>query len=144
MVRHATTLKVRWGDVDSAGIVFYPRIFEWFDTASDELFAALGLGWRELFPAEGILGLPLVEAGCRFSAPVRYGDEVTIVSTITRVEAKTFRIQHEVSVGETRCAEGYEVRAWVQGAADERKRIRACEIPEAVARRLRGEGSWRP
>jgi len=140
MVRHATTLKVRWGDVDSAGIAFYPRIFEWFDTASDELFAALGLGWRELFPAEGIVGLPLVEAGCRFSSPIRYGDELTIVSTITRVEAKTIRIEHELSVGETRCAEGYEVRAWAEGAAGGGNRLQAREIPEAVARRLRGEG----
>lgn len=139
MVRHATTLKVRWGDADPAGIAFYPRIFEWFDTASDELFAALGLGWRELFSAERILGLPIVEAGCRFLTPVRYGDEVTILSTITRVEAKTFRVEHEVSVGETRCATGYEVRAWVEGAAGEGNRLQAREIPEAVARRLRGE-----
>lgn len=136
MVSHATTLKVRWGHTDPAGIAFYPRIFEWFDTGSDELFRALGLGWRELFPDERIAGLPIVEAGCRFLAPVRFGDEVTIVSTITRVQAKTFRVEHELSVGETRCATGYEVRAWVEHDGN---RFRARAIPAAVARRLRGE-----
>lgn len=140
MIRHTTTLKVRWGDVDPAGIAFYPRIFDWFDTATDEIFVALGLDWRELFHKERILGLPIVETGCRFLAPIRYGDEVTIVSTITRVEAKTFRVEHELAVGETGCASGYEVRAWVEAPAGEADRLRAREIPEAVARRLRGEG----
>jgi acyl-CoA thioesterase FadM len=27
MVEHTTALPVRWGDVDAAGIVFYPRFF---------------------------------------------------------------------------------------------------------------------
>jgi acyl-CoA thioesterase FadM len=31
MVRHATTVQVRWGDADPAGIAFYPRFFEWLE-----------------------------------------------------------------------------------------------------------------
>jgi acyl-CoA thioesterase FadM len=31
VVEHPTTLQVRWGDADPAGIAFYPRFFEWYD-----------------------------------------------------------------------------------------------------------------
>jgi acyl-CoA thioesterase FadM len=38
MTEHATTVQVRWGDVDPAGIVFYPRFFEWYDLGCEALF----------------------------------------------------------------------------------------------------------
>ena len=41
MVHHATEHKVRWSEVDPAGIVFYPRFFEWFDQATEALFESL-------------------------------------------------------------------------------------------------------
>ena len=34
-------VKVRWGDVDAAGIVFYPRFYEWYDYGCEALFASL-------------------------------------------------------------------------------------------------------
>lgn len=137
MVSHRTALRVRWGEADPAGIVYYPRFLEWFDEASDELFRALGLAWERFFPEQGITGLPIVEVHCRFSAPLRYGDDLTIVSTVAEVRDKTLRIEHVVTHGETTCATGYEVRAWATPAED--GALRARSIPEAVAARLRGE-----
>jgi len=40
MIEHATTVQARWSDVDPAGIVFYPRFFEWYDLGCETLFAA--------------------------------------------------------------------------------------------------------
>ena len=59
------------------------------------------------------MGVPIVETGARFASPVRYGDEVRIETTVSEVREKTFRVEHEVSVGGRRCATGFEVRAWV-------------------------------
>src|ERR1043166_3317558 len=78
---HTTELRVRWGDVDWAGIVFYPRFYEWFDLACDALFESLGLPWPALFPRHGIVGVPIVESGARFVSPVRLGDLVRIRCT---------------------------------------------------------------
>lgn len=137
MVSHQTAHRVRWGEADPAGIVYYPRFLEWFDEASDELFRALGLPWERFFPEQGITGLPILEVHCRFTAPLRYGDDLRIVSTIAEVRDKTLRIEHVVKHGETTCATGYEVRAWAVPAED--GALRARPIPEAVAARLRGE-----
>jgi 4-hydroxybenzoyl-CoA thioesterase len=82
MIEHATTVQARWSDVDPAGIVFYPRFFEWYDLGCEALFAALGFPWPEAFPRFGIVGVPIVESGSKFVSPARYGDVLTIRSRV--------------------------------------------------------------
>ena len=100
MVEHTTTVQVRWGDADPAGIAFYPRFFEWYDIGTEALFASLGLAWPEAFPRYGIVGVPILEAGSRFISPVRYGDAVAVRTRVAWVRGKTFRVEHELSVGD--------------------------------------------
>jgi 4-hydroxybenzoyl-CoA thioesterase len=139
MVRHTTVVPVRWGDVDAAGIVFYPRFFEWYDLGCEALFAALGLPWPELFPKHGIVGVPIVESGSRFASPARYGDTLEIRALVAWVKEKTFRMEYEIAVGARLCATGFEVRAWVKRPLSAEERLQAMPIPEDVARRLRGD-----
>src|ERR1700752_382617 len=100
MTEHTTTVVVRWGDVDAAGIVFYPRFFEWYDYGSEALIASLGLAWPEMFPKYGIVGVPILESGSRFVSPARYGDTLSIRSIVAWVKDKTFRMEHEISAGD--------------------------------------------
>ena len=139
MVSHTLALTVRWSEVDPAGILFYPRYFEWFDLGTEALFESLGLRWPEMFPAERIVGVPIVESGARFSSPVRWGDEVRIKTDVTEVHAKTFRVEHEVSVGARQCVRGFEVRAWVAQPEQPGGTLAATRIPTAIAARLKGE-----
>jgi 4-hydroxybenzoyl-CoA thioesterase len=140
MAAHATTVRVRWSDADPAGIVFYPRFFEWYDLGTEALFEAIGLPWPQLFPGHGIVGVPIVESGSTFVAPVRYGDTVTIRSTVAWVKAKTFRMEHELSVRGIVCARGFEIRAWVLRPSRAGERLRAAAIPDDVTRRLTRPG----
>lgn len=137
-VNHAIEVKVRWSEADPAGIVFYPRFFEWFDLATEALFESVGLPWAEIFPRYRVVGVPLMESSARFRSPVRYGDVVRIRSTVTEVRRKTFRVEHEVSVGERQCATGSEVRAWVGRPQEPEAKLSAQPFPEEVAARLRG------
>jgi 4-hydroxybenzoyl-CoA thioesterase len=139
MVSSALTVKVRWSEADPAGIVFYPRFFEWFDLGTEALFESLGLPWTEMFPAERIVGVPIVESGARFTSPVRYGDEVRIETTVSEVREKTFRVEHEVAVGSRRCAAGFEVRAWVARPEHPGGALEARPIPAGIVARLKGE-----
>ena len=139
MARHTTVMPVRWGDVDAAGIVFYPRFFEWYDLGCEALFAALGLPWPELFPKHGIVGVPIVESGSRFASPARYGDTLEIRALVAWVKEKTFRMEYEIAVGARLCATGFEVRAWVKRPLSAEERLQAMPIPEDVVRRLRGD-----
>lgn len=136
MVEHTITVQARWRDVDPAGIVFYPRFYEWYDLAAEALFETLGLPWPELFPKYDIVGVPIVESGARFTAPVRWGDHVSVRAMVAWVKDKTFRMEYEVSNGAVLCARGFEVRAWVARLPGPGDRRAARSIPEEVARRL--------
>ncbi|MGH7393801.1 MAG: acyl-CoA thioesterase, partial [Candidatus Rokuibacteriota bacterium] len=136
MATHETSVRVRWSDADPAGIAFYSRFFEWYDLGTEALFAALGMEWPALFPAHGTVGVPIVECGSTFVAPVRYGDVVTIRSTVAWVKDRTFRMEHEIRVGGALCARGFEVRAWVVRPDRPGDPLRARPIPGDVARRL--------
>lgn len=139
MAEHATSVQVRWGDVDPAGIVFYPRFFEWYDLGCEALFTSLDLPWPEAFPRYDIVGVPIVESGSKFVSPARYGDVLTITSRVAWVREKTFRVEHEIAVGSRLCAAGFEVRAWVARPKAPGERLHAKPIPGEVVQRLRGE-----
>jgi YbgC/YbaW family acyl-CoA thioester hydrolase len=138
--RNMIDIKVRWSEADQAGIAFYPRFFEWFDMATEALFESLEMPWPVLFPRYRVVGVPIVDVGARFASPVRYGDTVTVRASISEVREKTFRVNHEVSVGERHCATGFEVRAWVAQPAEPGGRLHAKALPIEVATKLKGQG----
>jgi acyl-CoA thioesterase FadM len=138
--RHTVGIQVRWSESDPAGIAFYPRFFEWYDIACAALFDSLGLPWPVLFPRYEIVGVPIVECGSRFTSPVRYGDTMTVTSTIAWVRARTFRVEHEVAVVDRHCATGFEVRAWVARPSAPGGTLAAKPIPPEIVAKLT-EGS---
>lgn len=73
-----TVLPVRFGDVDPAGIVYYPRFLHYCHVAMEEYFTqVLGRPYPTVI-AEESFGLPTVQLESRFHYPLRYGDEVEI------------------------------------------------------------------
>lgn len=137
--RHTIDIRVRWSESDPAGIAFYPKFFEWYDTSCAALFESLGLPWPVLFPQYQIVGVPIVECGSRFTSPVRWGDTMQVTSTIAWVKAKTFRVEHEVTVGGRHCASGFDVRAWVGRPLSPEEPLRARPIPAEIVAQLTKE-----
>lgn len=77
----ATTVKVRFADVDPAGIVFYPRYFEMLNGAVEDWFAQdLGLDFKAMH-LERKIGVPTVKLEASFVAPSELGDILTISIT---------------------------------------------------------------
>jgi 4-hydroxybenzoyl-CoA thioesterase len=77
----ATSVQVRFADVDPAGIVFYPRYFEMLNGAVEDWFAqALGLDFRTMHLDQHI-GVPTVKLAVDFMSPSELGDILTISIT---------------------------------------------------------------
>lgn len=73
-----TTVIVRFGDIDGAGIVFYPRYFEMLSTAMEDWCAGvLGLDFHTMHVVRG-MGIPLVGITASFAAPSVLGDRLTV------------------------------------------------------------------
>ncbi len=71
-----TTVRVRYAETDSMGVVYYANYFVWFEVARTDWIRAHGWTYREMEEAGFIL--PVIEADCRYRRPARYDDEVEI------------------------------------------------------------------
>jgi 4-hydroxybenzoyl-CoA thioesterase len=70
-----TRLRYRFGDIDDAGIAYYPKLLHYFHCAFEDWWSdALQRPYAKLLK-EDKLGLPAVKLEAEFFAPVRYGDE---------------------------------------------------------------------
>jgi acyl-CoA thioester hydrolase len=124
-----TTVRVRFGDTDPYGIVYFVSYFRYCHRAIEEFLRACGLKPEETFKnvKEGF-GLPIVEAWCRFRRPARYGDTMRIHTRVQEVRAKAviFRFEFYPEEGEELLAEGTANLV----AIDAHWRVR--ELPERV------------
>ena len=137
MFSNTRILTVEWGHCDPAGIVFNPRFFEYFDWSMALLVAAAtGTDKSALLKRYDAAGIPLVDTRAVFRAPLRFGEEARIVSSVAALRGSSFDVEHKLFKGETLCVEGFETRVWT--AFDEQGRIRARELPEDVRKALAG------
>ncbi len=137
MLTNTRTILVEWGDCDPAGIVYFPRYFEWFDGCTTALFARAGLRKHEMLDKFEIVGIPLVEARARFVAPSKFGDEVTVETEITKFGRSSFDVHHRLMRSGELAAEGFETRVWTGRRPDDPERLRALPIPEEVIARFK-------
>jgi len=71
-------LKIRFGDIDRAGIVYYPRFMHYFHVALEEFFTAeLGVEYHAVVDTHRI-GLPTVHLESDFRRPFSYGDKIEV------------------------------------------------------------------
>ncbi len=77
---------MRFQDVDAAGLVFYPRVLEWFHDVYVAFLAAAGTPLPEVLAAKA-WAAPLSHAEARYKKPLRFGDDVEIALVCAHVEA---------------------------------------------------------
>jgi 4-hydroxybenzoyl-CoA thioesterase len=127
------TLRIEWGDCDPAGIVFYPRYFAMFDHSTVLLIEqALGMRKHKLYGHYDFAGYPSLGSQARFSLPTRFGDEVEIASTITKVGRSSFSLQHRLTLDGALAVEANETRCWVVRDASRPGGLRAQPMPDEV------------
>jgi 4-hydroxybenzoyl-CoA thioesterase len=129
--------RIEWCDCDPAGIVFYPRYFEMFDTSTTLLIErAVGMSKYDYLKAYDFFGHPLVETRARFLVPTRFGDAVTIESAISEIGRSSFKIVHRLMKGAALAVEGFETRVWVARHPDDPAHMKARPIPPDVLARF--------
>ena len=136
MLVNTRTVRIEWGDCDPAGIVYYPRYFAFFDASTSALIErALGMTKHDYLAAYEFTGHPLVDAHSCFFIPTRFGDDVTIESTVAEFRRSSFDVRHRLSKNGALAVEGFETRVWVKGDPAGGT-MKAAPVPQAVIERL--------
>lgn len=88
--------KIRFGDIDRAGIVYYPRFLHYFHVALEEFFGeALGIEYPTVINHHRV-GLPTVHLETDFQGPLRYGDNIEVEVKVLALGKSSIRFGYRV------------------------------------------------
>lgn len=81
MYAHDTQLRVRYGETDQMGYLYYGNYAQYYEVGRVETIRSLGLSYKELEEEHGIW-LPVVNMDMRFVRPAFYDDLLTVHTEI--------------------------------------------------------------
>jgi 4-hydroxybenzoyl-CoA thioesterase len=84
--------RIRFADVDPAGIVFYPRYFEMINSVVEDWFHdGLDYGFNQMIRNDGY-GVPLAHIDVDFTAPSHLSDTLVFGLSVTSVGRSSIRV----------------------------------------------------
>ena len=72
-----TRIRVRYAETDQMGVVYHANHFIWFEVGRVELLRQFGFSYKDM-EREDDCFIAVVDARCRYKAPVHYDDEVIV------------------------------------------------------------------
>jgi acyl-CoA thioester hydrolase len=130
MYQSTTTIRVRYGETDQMGYVYYGVYAMYYEVARVESLRQLGLTYREI-EAMGVI-MPVLENKSKYLAPGRYDELLTIVTTVREKPGVKIRFEYEIFNEENRLIhQGETLLAFV-----DQKSNRPCRPPQEMQKVL--------
>lgn len=133
MRAHETTVRVRYAETDQMGVVYYANYYVWMEIGRVELVRSLGLSYRDLELTDGLL-LSVVESQCRYIAPARYDQEITVVTEIADANARLVEFRYNLLDASTNqpLARGMTKHMWLN------REFKSSKLPDHYLQILKG------
>ena len=87
MYSFETKLRVRYGETDQMGFVYYGIYAQYYEVGRVELLRSLGISYKEI-EAMGF-ALPVVNFNIKYKKPAFYDDELTIETAIKEIKLRS-------------------------------------------------------
>lgn len=94
MYQSETTVRVRYGETDQMGYVYYGNYGMYYEVARVESLRCLGLTYKEI-EKQGII-MPVLENKSKFIAPARYDELLRIVCTVREKPGIRIKFEYEI------------------------------------------------
>ena len=94
MYSQRTTFRVRYGETDQMGYVYYGDYAEYFEVGRVEALRSIGFPYRRL-EDEGMM-LPVRDMHVTYHAPARYDDLITVITSIDVLPSVRFGFRYEI------------------------------------------------
>jgi acyl-CoA thioester hydrolase len=94
MYRHRTEIRVRYGETDKMGYVYYGNYMLYYEVGRVEAIRSLGLTYKSL-EDQGII-MPVTHLTSKFIRPAFYDDLLTVVTTINHWPEKQIIFEVEI------------------------------------------------
>ncbi|MXV16568.1 acyl-CoA thioesterase [Hufsiella ginkgonis] len=107
MLVHETKLRVRYGETDQMGYMYYGNYAEFYEVGRVEMLRSLGMTYRSM-EESGVM-MPVLELKCKYIKPALYDEEITLKVTLKDMPAVRIKFDYElfnetgdlINIGET-------------------------------------------
>jgi len=89
-----TNLRVRYGETDQMGIVYYGNYAEYLEQGRTEWLRELGFSYKYL--EENNVHLPVVNMNIDYKKPALYDDVITITTTLKKMPSVKIEFYYEI------------------------------------------------
>lgn len=141
MVKHTSSIRIRYADTDQMKFAYYGKFFEYFEEGRSDLLRSIGLPYTRV--EEMGLFLPVIEAHASYKKAARYDDLLQVVTVLRDAPVARVRLDYEVyRDGEKDLlAEGYTIHSFVSAETGKPTRAPAQfveAIEKAIAQAAKG------
>ena len=90
-----TKIRVRYGETDQMGYLYYGNYAQYFEVGRAEMIRSIGLTYRDMELEHGIL-MPVMSLNMRFVRPALYDELLTVKTTLRELPQRTITFHHEI------------------------------------------------
>jgi len=94
MFEHTTKLRVRYGETDQMGYMYYGNYAEFYEVGRVEMLRSLGMTYTAM-EASGIM-MPVLELKCKYIKPALYDEEISIKVIMDKMPGVRIHFRYEL------------------------------------------------
>ncbi len=95
MIKNQTKIRVRYGETDQMGYVYYGNYAQYFEVGRVEWLRSLGVSYRSL-EESGVM-LPVIKLDIDYLKPAKYDDLLTITTTLSKKPMVKIEFDFEIT-----------------------------------------------
>ena len=107
MFEHTTKLRVRYGETDQMGYMYYGNYAEFYEVGRVEMLRSLGMTYSGM-ESSGIM-MPVLEMKCKYIRPALYDEEISVKVIMDKMPGIRIHFKYElynpdgelINIGET-------------------------------------------
>ena len=95
MFIHETHVRVRYGETDQMGYLYYGNYAQYYEVGRAEAIRSLGISYKELEAVYGIM-MPVMSLQMRFVRPALYDELLTVRTNLRHLPTDTITFHMEI------------------------------------------------
>jgi len=99
-VINESRIRVRYAETDQMGVVYHANHFIWFEVGRVELLRQLGFSYKQMEREDNCF-IAVIDARCRYKAPVHYDDEVVVRTYLKNIRQKVIHFGYQLERAQT-------------------------------------------
>ena len=132
MYTHEYPKRVRYGETDQMGYLYYGNYAQYYEIGRVEMLRSLGLTYKEMEEERGVL-MPVVYLEMRYVRPARYDELLTIQTQLRKLPGQYITFHVEIRNAQQKLVQAGRVRLCFV----EQQTQKTISAPEFLLEKLR-------